>query len=53
VGLDRGQQAISVSRLRDDLEAGVAEKPSQALADEGGVVGQDYPHGISALTTVP
>src|SRR5581483_9499252 len=37
----------------DDLEAGLSEQPRQALAQDHGVVGDDYAHGISARSLVP
>ena len=38
---------------RDDVEAGVDEQARDALAQQDAVLGDRYPHGISARTRVP
>ena len=56
VGLELGhevEQRVGVARLAHDLEAGLAQEPRQALAQDQRVVGQDYPHGSSATRRVP
>ena len=50
---DRGQQVVGVVAARDHVEAGVGEQPRQPLAEQHAVLGDGYPHGISALTRVP
>src|SRR5918999_1638581 len=47
------QQELSVSALGDDLEARVRQQACQPLAQQHAVLGDRYPHGMSALTRVP
>jgi hypothetical protein len=51
--LDLGEQLSGVRGLADDLEARVREQARQAVPHEGGIVGDDYPHGISTWITLP
>ena len=53
VGADLAQQLLGVAGLADDLEPGLLEQAHHALAQQGRVVGDDYPHGILARTVVP
>ena len=45
---DRSQQRGGVGYLGIDIDPGVGEQPGDALAGEHHVIGDDYPHGISA-----
>src|SRR4029078_3076510 len=47
------QELVRVPGLADDLEPGLVEDARHALAEEDGVLCQDYPHGISARIMVP
>ena len=47
------QQRVGVADLRDDLEAAVGEEVGKALTQQGGVLGDHDPHGITASTRVP
>ena len=47
------EQRIAVCGEPDDLEAGFLEQAGEALAQDHGVVGQHYAHGISARSVVP
>ena len=51
--LDQLEQLLAVAREADDLEAGLLEQPGEPFAQDHGVVGQSYPHGISARSVVP
>ena len=51
--LDERAQLVGVGGEPDDLEPGLLEQPRQPLAQNDGVVGDDYPHGISARSVVP
>ena len=53
VGAHQREQVDGVGELGDDLEAGLGEEAGHALAHQGGVVGDDQAHGISAVTLVP
>ena len=46
-------QVIGGAGLPDDLEALVLEQPRDALAQKDGILGEDYPHGISTRMRVP
>ena len=50
---DLAQQPVGVLALGDDLEVVVLEQADEALAQQDAVLGDRYPHGISALTRVP
>src|SRR5262249_36321081 len=52
VRVDLAQQRVSVAHGRDDLEAVVAQEALQAVAQEREVLGDHYPHGMSALISV-
>ena len=45
--LDEREQLLGVRRQPCHLEARLDEEARESLAQEGGVVGDDYPHGIS------
>ena len=48
------QQLVGASRTgADDVESGLAEEARDALAEQDAVLGDHYPHGISARTRVP
>ena len=51
--LDERAQLVGVGGEADHLEPGLLEQPRQPLAQNDGVVGDDYPHGISARSVVP
>ena len=53
VGANLAQQVLGVTGLGDDLEAGVAEQPRRALAEQDRVVGDHDPHGSSTISRVP
>src|SRR5439155_24103547 len=56
VGLVRAHlshEVLGVAGLPDHLEPRVLEQHHDALPQEYGVLCNDYPHGISARTTVP
>ena len=42
------EEVVALVALRDDVEARVAQEPSQALAQEDAVLGDRYAHGMSA-----
>src|SRR5215218_3669088 len=46
-------QLLPVPRLPDHFEPRLLEQPHDPFAEEDRVVGDDYPHGITARTTVP
>src|SRR3954447_26545140 len=47
------QEVLGGRALPDDVEAGLAEQPHDALAQENIIVGDDHPHGRSARIVVP
>src|SRR5688572_15842318 len=51
--LDEPHQPVHGAGLTDHLEPGRRQRRRERLAEESGVVGEDYPHGIAALTVVP
>ena len=51
--LDQLKQSVGVGGEPDDLEAGLFEQAGEAFAQDHGVVGQGYAHGISARSVVP
>ena len=53
VGAHLAQQLVGVAGLADDVEARVLEQARDARAQQHRVLGEDYAHGISALTVVP
>ena len=53
MGADLAQQVLGVTGLADDLEAVVLEHPHHSLAEQDGIIGNHYAHGISTSTTVP
>jgi hypothetical protein len=52
-GLDVSEQLVGILGLADDLKAGVGEQTRHTVAQERGVVGNHYAHGISTRITVP
>ena len=53
VGGDVLEELVGVAGLGDDVDPAVGEEAGEALADDDGVVGEDHPHGIAAVTRVP
>src|SRR5512132_281426 len=51
--LDAAQEARSVLGFPHHVEAGVGEEAGEPLPQEHGIVGDDYPHGISARILTP
>ena len=47
------EQFARIRRLPHDLEPGLGQQPRHALANQHGVVGEHYAHGIAASTCVP
>ena len=47
------EQLLRVRGQPSDLEAGLVEQAREPLAQQQRVVGDDYPHGISARSVVP
>src|SRR5918999_449541 len=47
------EELVGVLALSDYFEAGVAQEAGKPLAQQHAVLGDGYPHGISALTRVP
>jgi hypothetical protein len=50
---DYGEQCVGGAGLGGDLDACVSEDAGESLAEDGGVVGEDYAHGIAAWRCVP
>src|SRR5262249_49745048 len=50
---DAGEQLRAVGGLGADLDPGGAEQSGEPVAEQRGVVGQGYPHGILAVSRVP
>src|SRR4051812_8326455 len=53
VRADLADEVLRVARLRHHVEAGALEQHHDALAQQHGVVGHHYAHGISARRRVP
>src|SRR5205085_10352295 len=51
--LDERAQLLGVGGQPDDVETALLEQAREALAQDDGVVGDDYAHGISARRVVP
>ena len=49
---DAAQQAGRVSRLADDVDAGLGEQPLKPVTEQQFVVGDYDPHGITARTAM-
>ena len=49
---DVAEELIGVFGLGDHLDAGISQQAHNALPREHDVVGDDYPHGISARRVV-
>src|SRR5204862_565851 len=50
---DERAELVGVAGEPDDVESRFLEQPRQPLAQDHGVVGDDYAHGISARNVVP
>ena len=53
MGADLADEVLGVAGLADDLEAVLGEQPDDPLAQQHRVLGDDYSHGILAITVVP
>ena len=51
--LHQREELVGVGREPGHLEAGLRQQAGKALAQDQRVVGDDYPHGISARTSSP
>ena len=53
VAFHEPHELVGAAHLADDVDSLLGQQSCEALADEGGVVGEDHAHGIAAVRRVP